>query len=272
MNTRAESSPVLVLAAHGTCDPAGPSVFGELATLVRGRLPGVRVAVAFVDVIGPTLKEVLTEVLDRQPRAVVVPVFLGTGYHVETDIPGVAAPRGDRVVVTPALGPAPEIIRAVADRLTEARVSGSPARQPARIADAQHARLPDAVVLAAAGSTRGRSREQTHAAARALAVVLERPVTVGFVTAADPTVREAVWHARRGSGAATVGVAAYLLAPGTFHHRLHLAGADRVAAPIGAHSNLAQLVVRRFSAARRPADAPVQQRRPARGNWPTSPA
>lgn len=249
-------SPALVLAAHGTRHPDGPRTLAALAGLVAGRLPGTPVAVAFVDVVGPTLADVLADRLARSARAVVVPVFLGTGYHVEVDLPRGAAAHGGRVTVAPALGPAPEVVRAVADRLAEAsRGRGAGGR-------------PDAVVLAAAGSSRERSRQETVRAAAALERLLGTPVTVGFASAAGPSVAEAVVDARRASrhagrprsdtagtgpgargGAATVAVASYLLAPGAFQARLAAAGADLVADPIGAHPALADLVVRRHRAA-----------------------
>ncbi|HET8600941.1 MAG TPA: CbiX/SirB N-terminal domain-containing protein [Segeticoccus sp.] len=231
-------SPSLVLAAHGTHRPEGPRTLAALADLARHRLPGTSVAVGFVDVIGPTVADVVAVRLAEHACAVVVPVFLGTGHHVEVDLPKVAAGREDRVLVTPALGPVPEVVRAVADRLRQASTAGSAANGQRR--------LPDAVVLAAAGSTRERSRRESAAAARSLASLLGRPVTVGFASGAGPSVVEAVWRARAVEGAATVGVASYLLAPGVFQERLGASGADVVAQPIGAHPAVADLVVRRY--------------------------
>lgn len=224
--------PTLVLTAHGTENPSGPRVFDDLAVLVRGRLPGVRVTVAYVDVIGPTLTDVLDRELEHHPSAVVAPIFLGSGYHVETDIPDVVAPYGERVGVARSLGPDPEVIEAVADRLVTAGPAGGP----------------DAVVLAAAGSSRANSRRQTRRAAEMLGARLSVPVTAGFVTGPGGSVPDAVRSARAMHGG-VVAIGSYLLAPGVFHDRLRSAGADVVAPPIGAHRALADLVTRRYRSA-----------------------
>ncbi len=224
--------PALVLTAHGTENPAGPAVFEALAGLVRDRLPGVHVRVAYVDVIGPTLTDVLAQELEQWPSAVVAPAFLGSGYHVKTDIPGIVARHGQRVAVARSLGPDPEVIEAVADRLSTADTGDAP----------------DAVVLAAAGSSRAQSRRQARRAADVLSSRLGLPVTVGFVTGPGGSVPEAVREARAVHGG-VVAVAAYLLAPGVFHERLRTAGADLLAPPIGAHPALADLVTRRYHSA-----------------------
>ncbi len=229
------AQPVLVLAAHGTIHPDGPRVFEDLADRVRHRLPAAEVRVAFVDVIGPTLRDVLASVCRDRARVVVVPVFLGSGYHVETDIPGVvAAYDPEQVVVARSLGPAPEVVDAVADRFREALAPTAPGDTA----------LPDAVVLAAAGSTNAGARQQTRTAADHLAAVLDRPVTVGFLTAGTPKVADVVERAHQGG--TTVAVATYLLGPGTFHDRLRSAVPDVVAQPIGPHRLLADLVASRY--------------------------
>lgn len=236
-------APALILTAHGTIHPEGPAVFEALADKLRARLPAAEVQVAYVDVIGPRLQDVLAA-MAAADRAVVVPVFLGAGYHVRIDIPQVvAAYDQDRVRVAASLGPAPEILEAVAERFRTAwRAHAERAGRPGYATE-----LPEAVVLAAAGSTNPDSREQTHAAAEHLAALLDRPVTAGFITAGRPTVREAV--ATAGEGARTVGVATYLLGPGTFHDGLRSVGADVVADPIGAHELVADVVADRYRTA-----------------------
>ena len=55
-------------------------------------------------------------------------------------------------------------------------------------------------------------------------------------------------HAVRANAGVTmrVGVATYLLAEGRFHRALHSTGADVVAAPIGDHPAVTDLVVHRY--------------------------
>jgi len=215
----------LVLAAHGTRDPAGAVVVEEIAAAVRLRLPGIPVFVAYVDVRSPSLTDVLRSV---DGPAVVVPAFLAAGYHVRVDVPEQVWMSGcSSVVVTPALGPSDLVLDAVYDRLVGAGW--------------EHG---NGVVLAAAGSSDARAVADVHRAARRLSVLTRSEVQVGFITSAQPSVPEAV-ASRRGP----VAIASWLLAPGLFHQRLADMGADLVSEPIGAHPRLVDLVVHRALAA-----------------------
>jgi sirohydrochlorin ferrochelatase len=215
----------LVLAAHGTQDPAGAVVVEEIADAVRSRLPGVPVSVAYVDVRSPSLTEVLRSV---DGPAVVVPAFLAAGYHVRVDVPEQVLFSGcSSVVVTPAVGPDPLVVAAVHARLVAAGWRDG-----------------DPVVLAAAGSSDPRAVADVHLAARRLSVLTRSAVPVGFITSAQPSVPTAVASAGR-----RVAIASWLLAPGLFHQRLADMGADLVSEPIGAHPRLVDLVVRRALAA-----------------------
>lgn len=88
---------------------------------------------------------------------------------------------------------------------------------------------------------------QTPELGALLSAHLGREVTVGFISAAAPSVGEAVAAVRGRAGAgARVAVANYLLAPGFFHLQLEAAGADVVAAPLGDHPLIAQIIVDRY--------------------------
>ena len=214
----------LVLAAHGTRDPAGAVVVEQIAAAVRLRLPGIPVSVAYVDVRSPSLTEVLRSAVDGP--AVVVPAFLAAGYHVRVDVPEQILLSGcSSVVVTPALGPSDLVLDAVYDRLVAA---GWERGQD--------------VVLAAAGSSDARAVADVRRAASRLSVLTGVEVQAAFITSAQPSVTEAV--ADR-----SVAIASWLLAPGLFHQRLADMGADLVSEPIGAHPRLVDLVVRRALAA-----------------------
>ncbi|WP_129666980.1 sirohydrochlorin chelatase [Phytoactinopolyspora endophytica] len=218
----------LIAAAHGTRDPEGPVVLEELLDEVRLRAPGVDVRIAYVDVIGPMLDEVLAEV---GGAPVVVPMFLASGYHVRVDVPDAVETTGGTARVTPALGPDDAVVSAVADRLREV--------------SARNGGLPDAVVLAAAGSSDDAALGEVEVAAAKLAELLDRDVVAGYITTATPTVEEAV-ESLRVAGHERVGVATYLLAPGLFLRRLDGVGADVVAPPIGVHPAVVDLVVNRY--------------------------
>ncbi|HEY3894809.1 MAG TPA: sirohydrochlorin chelatase [Pseudonocardiaceae bacterium] len=209
----------IVVAAHGTRDPAGVAVARRLAEAVDVRLPGCRVLLAFVDVLGPTVRETIAAVAGP---VTVVPAFLSSGYHVRTDVPREVRATGRRdVTISAPLGPHPLLVAAVRDRLHAAGW-----------------RRGDAVVLAAAGSSDPRSVADVRATACQLSGVLGRRVRVGFVAAGAPRVAPLV-AGLRAVGERRVVVASWLLAPGLFHSRLAAAGADAVAAPLGGHPAVA---------------------------------
>lgn len=213
----------LVLVAHGTRDPAGAVVVEEIAALVRARLGGVPVRVAYADVRRPDVTEVLSSVTGP---AVVVPAFLAAGYHVRVDIPAqVAASGHPDAVITAPIGPA--LLPALLSRLAEAGW-----------------RQGDSVVLAAAGS----SDHRALADVRAVATALSRhvgPVTIGYAATATPHIADVVAQAR-----GRVAVASWLLAPGLFHRAVADSGATVVAAPIGAHLRVVEAVLLRYYEAR----------------------
>jgi sirohydrochlorin ferrochelatase len=230
----------LVLVAHGSRDEAAHTCVGEIADAVGAVLPDVPVRVGYVDVRAPTVADAIAGLDGAGPDgAVVVPAFLAAGYHVRTDLPAQLAACGAdpaRFVVTPALGPDPLLARATCRRLAEAGWCYG-----------------DAVVLAAAGSSDPAALAQVRAAGRMLAAEVGRKVRVGFVATAAPQV-DAVVAALRRSGERRIAVASWLLAPGVFHTRLTSAGADVVAAPLGAHPDVVAAIVARYESAARTLD------------------
>lgn len=214
----------LVLVAHGTRNPLGLDTITEIAAAVTEHVGAVRTA--FVDVLGPNPREVLE---NTASSVVVVPAFLASGYHVNTDLPARVAESGHpSVTITPSLGPDPVLAQIMHGRLLE--VGWSPG---------------DAVVMAAAGSSDPAARrELMHAAALLGELVGE--VHLGFVATGVPTVADIVRRLRR-SGR-RVFIASYLLAPGVFHTKLGQCGAHAVTEPLGAHPDLVALLAHRFTA------------------------
>ena len=144
----------------------------------------------------------------------IVPLLLSAGYHVRVDLAEAAAGARQPVRVTGALGPDWRLARILADRLHEIGL-----------------RPDDTVVLAAAGSTDTGAVADCHAMGARLAAVLDRPVTVGFISAAQPRLADAVLTARAGTPVRVV-VATYLLAPGYFAGLAERCGADVVSRPL----------------------------------------
>ncbi|NIH85363.1 sirohydrochlorin chelatase [Amycolatopsis granulosa] len=219
---------MIVLAAHGTRDPRGARVIEQLADRVRAATP-VPVRVAYADVRQPGLATVLGTV--RGYQAVVVPVFLASGYHVRTDIPAqIAASRHRNAVAAEPFGPAPELIGVLRERLERAGY-----------------RAGDAVVLAAAGSSDVRALAEVRVAADRLGALLGTSVRVGYAATARPAITDAVARAR----GRRVAIASWLLAPGLFQRRVAEAGADVVANPLGVHPDVVELVLARYRQAQR---------------------
>ena len=207
----------------------------QIFDAVRTRTPATEIRQAWIELVEPGVPAALAAT-PMDARAVLVPLLLSSGYHDRVDLPAaVAATRPDTARAA-VLGPDPLLAVALADRLAEAG-----------------ARPGDAVVLAAAGSSDPDAVASVGRQAGLLAAELASrtghavPVTVGFGSAAAPDVRTAVTAARR--SADRVVVAPYLLAPGFFADRLAEAGADLVAAPLGAHPAIVELVIRRASTA-----------------------
>lgn len=215
--------PELVLVAHGTRSTAGLQVVGEIATAVAEHVGAVRTS--FVDVLGPNPRELLA---DSRGPVIVVPAFLASGYHVNTDLPARVRESGHRdVTVTPALGPDRVLAQVMLARLLE--VGWAPG---------------DTVVMAAAGSSDPTAQREAAVAAVFLADLVGE-VHVGFVATGAPCVADVVARLKR-SGR-RVFIASHLLAPGYFHTKLGQCGADAVTDPLGAHPEVVGLLARRFS-------------------------
>ena len=224
-----------LMVAHGTRKQRGVAMVGDLAQRVSATL-GQQVHMAFVDVLGPTPAEVLRGMTDGP--AVLVPAFLSNGYHVRTDIPTHVAASGHRdVTVTDALGPGPQVVRVLADRLIE---SGW--------------RHDDSVILAAAGTSDPAAQRDLHTTATWLSATTASRVELTFAATGTPRVADAVATLRM-RGARRVVVASYLLSEGLFQDRLRASGADVVTEPLGTHPGLVRLIASRFRRARLPVAA-----------------
>jgi len=183
--------------------------------------------VAFVDVAGPTPAEVLRQM--RGEHVVLVPAFLSRGYHVGVDVPAhVAASGHPEVSVKQALGPDPQLVRVLAQRLVQ---SGW--------------RPGDSVIFAAAGTSDPVAGRDLHTMATWLSATTGSRAEPAFAATGLPRVPDAVSALRRHRGGRVV-VASYLLSDGLFQDRLRVSGADIVTAPLGTHPGLVRLIASRF--------------------------
>lgn len=218
--------PALIAAAHGTRSAAGRAAIDELRAAVAAGRPGLDVVEAYVD--EDVQRPGLSEVLDVAGPAVIVPLLLSAGYHVHHDVARAVAGAGPEVVAARPLGPDDALVDVLADRL-----EGAPGHD---------------VILAAAGSSDSRAGDDVRWTAARLGERLERGVIAAFVTADVPRVDDAVADLK-GRGR-RVAIASYVLAPGHFHDELRAQPADIVTEPLLPDQRIADLVLRRYDAAR----------------------
>jgi sirohydrochlorin ferrochelatase len=229
--------PTLVAVSHGTSDAEGQATVARLVDAVRDRIPAVDVRQAFVDVESPSLDEVLAGV---EGPATVVPLLMGTGFHVHVDIASAIDQHrrsGFAAQAAGTLGPDPLVTAMLVDRVHAAGL-----------------RDDDAVVLGVAGSSDIRARLAADRAAALLAARLRRRVRVGHLGGRGRAAADVIADARRElEPGGRVVVASYLLAPGFFTSRLDSCGADIVTAPlaggVAVDQRLVDVVVRRYDSA-----------------------
>jgi sirohydrochlorin ferrochelatase len=225
----------LLAVAHGTADPAGLAEIEQLVELVRAQRPTSPAELGWLERADPPADTVLERLAGP---VVVVPMLLSTGYHVKVDIRRLVGNRPGTVAASQ-LGPDPRLVEVLRQRLLVGRTAGAD------------------VVLFGAGSSDPAAGEQLGQVAVDLQRLLrlaegsqQLTVQPRFLTDADG------WCAglRPGSD-----VASYLLAPGAFQDRLasyaEQLAAGFVAAPIGAHPLVAELVWQRYDEAAAGLDA-----------------
>ncbi len=228
------SNPVLIACAHGTRNAEGQAAIRQVLAEIEALRPGLQVVEAYVDVQEPELSAVVAG-LPEGTAAVVVPLLLGTGYHVKVDIPK-AIKAHPEVTAAPPLGPDPRLAGLLAERLREAGL-----------------REEDGVLLAAAGSSLPDGSVDSEEQARLLAAQLPNKVRVAYGASAEPNVPDGVAALRTelaaDGGEGRVVVSSYLLATGYFHDQLFKAEADIVTAPVLPSPVLAEIALERYDAA-----------------------
>lgn len=221
--------PPLLLAAHGTRDPAGVAAFQALAARVAGRAAqdGIEVAGGFIELSAPPLRDAVTSLARPAPaRIVAVPLILSAAGHAKGDIPAALAREHGRhpgVSFTYArtLGPHPLLIDLLAQRIAAAGGDGA------------------AVLLVGRGSTDPDANADVVKTARLLWEGRDYPLAeTAFVSLARPDVTEGLERCRLlGAGlpgARRIVVARYFLFPGVLPDRV----AEQAARYAEAHPEL----------------------------------
>lgn len=217
----------LVVLAHGTRSRAGRAVIEQIVEEVVAGLPGTSARLGYVDVCEPGPAHALAGTRD----AVVVPLFLTTGYHVRVDVSRAVVAHGAGTVSTPALTGHPGLRTALTDRSRQT-VGGGRSQ-------------PDAAVLVAAGTSDPRAHAEVSDLARELSGDLGILVRAGYLTGLGPRPDEVIADLRRG-GATTVTALSFLVAPGHFQTRLEALPADQHTAPLGTHPALIAALRQRY--------------------------
>jgi sirohydrochlorin ferrochelatase len=206
------TAPALVIAAHGSGDPAFAAVVADLAGQVRRTRADLDVRVGYLEHGPPHLREV------AGVGTVVVPLLLSSGYHVAADIPAQAG----GAVIAAAIGPDPRLVPVLAARLREAGwTAGTP------------------VVLASTGSTEPAALQEVRDVGPRLGTALGGvDVTIAFVSAGSPRLQDLPPAAA---------VSSYLLAAGHYSRILARSGAGLVSAPLGAAAELTEIILDRYA-------------------------
>lgn len=110
----------LILFGHGARDPRWAAPFERLRQILREQLPQVRVELAFLEFMSPSLPELVRELTAQACDDItVVPVFFGQGGHVLRDLPPMMdgmrlAHPGIRLKLATAVGEDESVLRAIA--------------------------------------------------------------------------------------------------------------------------------------------------------------
>ena len=183
----------LLVVGHGTADRIGADETRRLVDRVRAELPGTRVELGFLEVIGPTVAESLAVLREQGCREIIaVPLLLFTAGHAKRDLPAALAEKsaGDgapRIRQAGALGAHPQMVALSRRRRKETRDCLAP--MPA---------VNEALVFIGRGASDPGAAAQLEgflAATLDFAKGHDAPVGrtwVGFVAAARPSVEEAL--------------------------------------------------------------------------------
>jgi sirohydrochlorin cobaltochelatase len=111
----------IILFAHGARDPDWAAPFNIIRSQLQAARPDAQVRLAFQDFMTPTLDQAAAQaVAGGARRVLLVPLFMAQGGHLKQDLPRLVAEiRGQHpqleVRVMPAIGDAPEVLRAIGD-------------------------------------------------------------------------------------------------------------------------------------------------------------
>jgi sirohydrochlorin cobaltochelatase len=110
----------IVLFAHGARDPQWARPFEEVRDRVRASRPEYPIALAYLEIMAPTLEEAIAALAAEGASSVTVfPLFMAQGAHLRQDLPRILAAIRESYPHLPislesALGEAPPVLDAIA--------------------------------------------------------------------------------------------------------------------------------------------------------------
>lgn len=85
-------SSALILFAHGARDPAWATPLQRVRDLIQERAPGLRVELAFLEFMAPTLADCVADCHAAQLRQIqILPMFIAQGGHLKRELPEMVA-------------------------------------------------------------------------------------------------------------------------------------------------------------------------------------
>ena len=111
----------IILFAHGAHDPQWARPFEEIRDRVRASRPEYPVALAYLEIMAPTLEEAIASLVAEGASAITVyPLFMAQGGHLKEDLPRILASiRASQphvpISLESAIGEVPEILTAIAE-------------------------------------------------------------------------------------------------------------------------------------------------------------
>ena len=109
----------IVLFAHGARDPEWARPFEAICAKVRSSRPEYPIALAYLELMSPTLEEAIAGLIaEGAPAITVFPLFMAQGGHLKQDLPRIlddirAAHPRIPIGLEPPIGEVPEILEAI---------------------------------------------------------------------------------------------------------------------------------------------------------------
>ena len=110
----------LILFAHGARDPEWAAPMRRVQAAIRATQPELRVELAFLEFMSPTLAECAEGLLaDGVDKLTVVPMFIAQGGHLKRDVPLLieqlrSTGKNVEISLLPAIGESEIVVQAMA--------------------------------------------------------------------------------------------------------------------------------------------------------------